>query len=422
MKRNISIILIGIAIFLFFYVAYLKNAFPLYISGAFDKWDLLFDADVPRVINDIANFGGNHYRTLVHPLFVLLVNPIGSLCVKIFSKPSTSVAIGINSFFGALGVVLAYAYFLLKIKNLIFSLLFSIFFGFSMSQMFWSSVPETYALGVCSLLLSYILFEVDYSQKVIHKRLWILAGLFTTAVVTTNFIQTLILFFFTLMNSTYEDKKWSTIIFRIIQFASKVMMLTIVLAVIQKMIYPSSNFFFDTQKIYNEVKAPWTTCLWLNNPFKVILQLIKDLFFVNIFAPIPNIYYLMSGLAVTFSGPLKYLPIGWLGIAIWAPLLIAGFARGFKEVLSKSERSNFFIATGLCLLFEGLLHSCYGWREDRPSTLFLYSGYYTFLTIIIASLSFKKINFYSYILLATLCILAILNNNLVYRFIISLYD
>src|SRR4029450_9744077 len=51
----------------------LQRAAPM----AYAYLDQLFDADVPSRIIDITRFAGPHHRTQYHPLFVLLLNPVG---------------------------------------------------------------------------------------------------------------------------------------------------------------------------------------------------------------------------------------------------------------------------------------------------------------------------------------------------------
>ena len=43
----------------------------------FERADLALGTDVPRVIADLTRFEANHYRTKVHPIFVILLNPLG---------------------------------------------------------------------------------------------------------------------------------------------------------------------------------------------------------------------------------------------------------------------------------------------------------------------------------------------------------
>ena len=53
----------------------------------FERADLALGADVPRVIADLTRFEANHYRTKVHPLFVILLNPPGALLKELLGAP-----------------------------------------------------------------------------------------------------------------------------------------------------------------------------------------------------------------------------------------------------------------------------------------------------------------------------------------------
>src|SRR5512141_1060181 len=47
----------------------------------------VFDADAKRVVHDLARHDGTHYRTKVHPLFVLLLNPLGLALKTVMVRP-----------------------------------------------------------------------------------------------------------------------------------------------------------------------------------------------------------------------------------------------------------------------------------------------------------------------------------------------
>jgi hypothetical protein len=373
--------LILLAEFVIFFGIYLYGGLLFADTGVFAKYDLLFDADVPRVIADITEFYGDHHRTSVHPLYVLFVNPTGSIISRLVSN-KTYVALFMNSVFGALGVVLAFIYFWIQSKDALYSFLFSILFGFSMSQLFWSSVPETYSLGVCTLLLNYILFKNDFGRKVIHEGLWLVLGILTIGVAITNFAQTLILYIFVSTNIPRARGRRIRNIASIFGYAFKVLMITIALVFIQKLIYSSAALFFMPGSVTSEFV--WGAWVLFTNPLHVIWQILKDFFIINIIAPLPNTFLYrgniieiqrgftnIKGIAVTFSNSWNYFWIGFVGIASWLLILILGFAKGF---VLKSKNLSFGMAIILCLLFEALFHSYYGWRPDGSSRLFLYSG------------------------------------------------
>ena len=62
--------------------ATLSNRLASTPGRPFELTNALFQLDTPRVIGDMTVPDSDHSRTKVHPLFVILVNPIGSLIAK----------------------------------------------------------------------------------------------------------------------------------------------------------------------------------------------------------------------------------------------------------------------------------------------------------------------------------------------------
>src|SRR6266542_6965184 len=71
--------IVVIGLFLFFFILYFSFSLLWAQTGSFTNYSIIFETDPMRVIGDMTSFGANHYRTNVHPLFVLLVNPMGIL-------------------------------------------------------------------------------------------------------------------------------------------------------------------------------------------------------------------------------------------------------------------------------------------------------------------------------------------------------
>ncbi len=150
-RTIIKFVAVGTFMFLFFFILYFSLSLFFSKNRAFTTSSILFETDTLRVIGDMTNISANHYRTEVHPLYVLLVNPLGSSLSRLF-KSQLIAAIFLNSFLGALGTFLAFIYFYLLTQNLIDSCLLSGLFGITASQFFLSTIPETATLAVCSLL------------------------------------------------------------------------------------------------------------------------------------------------------------------------------------------------------------------------------------------------------------------------------
>ena len=164
LSRNIVFVMLTTLLFTIFYSVYYVTGTSLSKTRAFNETDILFQADVPRVIGDITDFSFNHYRTKVHPLYVLLVNPTG-IFLRSLIHSQVNTAVALNAFFGSAGVALGFVFFYLFNKSLADSFILASIFGLTMSHLYTSAVPETYSLAVCSLILTYILFIYSLRNK-----------------------------------------------------------------------------------------------------------------------------------------------------------------------------------------------------------------------------------------------------------------
>ena len=138
--------LILFIIFFFFYFS-----ISCYINENISiSFDYLFESDTPRVVKDFSEIFDNHYRMNVHPLFVLLFQPIIFLMDGIIHNKLLSIII-FSSIIGAFQVLIMYRTLNLvnKIKSI--SLLVSIIFGLSCSNVIFNSGIELYNLASLSM-------------------------------------------------------------------------------------------------------------------------------------------------------------------------------------------------------------------------------------------------------------------------------
>lgn len=314
---------IKLSFFLFipFFFLYLFCSTLLSQTSAFSEWNLLFGLDTPRVIGDMAVFYSNHYRTNVHPLYVILVNPIGDLISHLIHSDLRT-ALFLNSFFGASGVILGFAFLWLYQRKSIPALLLACLFGFSTSQFLLSTIPDTASLAICSLIATYIVFFISL-RKQISLLWWILVGLFSLAITTTNFIQNLI-FFSTYLVATSQNKKVTNILKWIFIYCGLVLLLAVPLALLQKAIYPSAGLFF-LPKAYNE-EFDYISTLILKEPLIVVFQIIRSFLSDNIVAPYPKIIRIEGVVnpVITFSNSWNYSTLGWVALCLWGILLVLG--------------------------------------------------------------------------------------------------
>lgn len=416
-RKQKRFILVCITVFISFYILYLAMASRFVKSTAFNEYDVLFGIDTPRVINDIAIFSANHYRTKVHPIYVILVNPLGSL-INALVNSKVMTAVLINSFTGAFGVVLAFIFFWLYSRNYTNSVLLSFIFGLSASQLFLSIIPDTSSLATCSLILSYILLLVALQTKKSYFIIWVLAGIFSLGVTTTNFIQTLICFGIATTVISKNEKNAVSDFSKILSFLSFVLVLTIFISIIQKAIYLSSRLFF-LPNVYRE-EFRFASLLITKQPLEVITQIIKHFFLVNIIAPLPAVFSLPKRLnpAIAFSTSWNYIFIGWLGAGLWLCLFLGTIV---KNIFSKWKYSPLFLAMFLCLAFNIALHSFYGIGEKGNFELFLYTGNFTFIVLYLLSAYAMSKKFIINVPLVILSILMGINNLIIINRVLVLY-
>ena len=116
------------------------------------KMDFLFGADNKRVIGDITNIFYNHYRVKVHPLYILLLQPL-TLILSGLTIDKLLAAIIISSIVSSLSVILIYKIATMFIKNEKIKILISLMFGFSFSQLVFTASIESFNFASFFLIL-----------------------------------------------------------------------------------------------------------------------------------------------------------------------------------------------------------------------------------------------------------------------------
>lgn len=366
--------LLAAIIFLFFFSTYFYSSGLMDAAGAFDEFDILFEMDTPRAIEDMTVFREDHSRTRVHPLYVLMVNPVGSSLTLLVGDEVLAARL-INSALGALGVALAFAFFTSYGRKTFDAVILASLFGVTASQFFISSIPDTISLGVVSLILLYTLFFISLKEKRVEFPHWFLVGLFTLGVTTTNFVQAGIFFFIASFNAL-DEKKWVGAIFQSVKFGIVVLAAAVALALIQKAIYPTTALFFLPQSFAGELG--YASPLIFEQPRVVLSYLVRTFLLINIAAPAPRFFEIpgLENPGVTFAASNDYSMVGWIALALWVGLMF--FSVG--KILIRKKHLLFYVGLGACLVFNFLLHSFYGVTPTHIE-LFLYTGNLTFLVL-----------------------------------------
>jgi uncharacterized membrane protein YeaQ/YmgE (transglycosylase-associated protein family) len=373
-------LLIAGLVFVLFFGVYFTISRQMIQQTPIAKYDdVLFEIDSARAIIDMTVFSGYHYRTEVHPIYVLLVNPLAEIIGRIIS-PDEITAIFINSLLGAMGTALAFVLFRLLHTKWLSALLLAFLFGFSASQLFLSVIPDTASLAVCTLLVTYVLFAYSLEYTTISETIWIAAGILTLGVTTTNFMQTLICY--GVIQLKMMPKQSFTLSFwKMTRFTFAVISITALLALLQKAIYPSSTLFFLPEVYIGELS--YASASIFDEPMRIGGIILKSFFSDTITAPMPIYQEMPKRIipAVTFTAATSYTPIGYIGLILWT--VLAGLS--IVHAIKYKKYDPFLLGAAACLFFNLVLHSFYGIGEKNRIELFLYTGNLTFLVIALAS-------------------------------------
>lgn len=382
--------LILFIIFFFFYFSiccYLNENVSI-------SFDYLFESDTPRVVNDFSEIFSDHYRMNVHPLFVLLFQPIIFLMDGIIHNKLLSIII-FSSIIGAFQVLIMYRTLNLvnKIKSI--SLFVSIIFGLSCSNVIFNSAIELYNLAALSMqLLWYFIIKIIINKEKISKNnfiLLLLCGVFCMGVTITNFVVFLICCFI-LCIVKFKDKSE---VKKIISLICCVIMSTVFINGLQKIIY--GNFvpfgFSNNDGCYLSFK------IGILNLKKVIL----NGFCFNLLGGNINSYVNSNNNLVLNFG----CNFNLLFVFVFYTIIIFYIIKYFR----KNKEINIGII--LVILFNLVLHLIYG-----NDNVFLYSQHFNYLIFLLLGINFnvkgKNIKTFN-LVLVIVAFYFLINNFIVYE-------
>ncbi|BCY19517.1 hypothetical protein hrd7_33660 (plasmid) [Leptolinea sp. HRD-7] len=406
-----------------FFLFYTWSSIQLSRTNVFSADGILFEIDTRRAVSDITQFSGNHYRTTVHPLFELFVNPPGELLQKITGSSLLS-AILLNSFAGALGTAAAYIFFLTLKNGRLRAALFSVFFGVTAGQFFHAIIPDTSIFATLSLMVTYLLFSWSLTRGEVSLPIWIIAGILTLGTTTTNFAQTFFCFAIACLASR-GHRNWKTLANRLVFFSLSVIGITVALSLVQKVIYPLSNPFFMPFAYAEE--SDYASLLIFQMPDVILRLLARDFFLVNFIAPYPDVYDLPGRLfpTVSFELSTSFSPVGIIAGLLWLALAVLALQALITRVKTKPTAIcpvTRWIECGfvLCVFFNLAMHSVYGAIKPGDIHYFLFSGNFTFPVLALFTL-FQAQSRWINALWLTLITCAIINNLQVLFHIVNLY-
>lgn len=276
-----------------------------------DSW---FQSDTTRVFGDMTEYGVDHHRTDVHPLFVMLTVPVVHALKAAFSLNAvTAVRIVIAAVtalnFSSLFILLR----LIGCRRLD-TTLFILLAVTSAATLFWVVIPETYPFGLLSILLALVFVVLAQNRK--FSPLWyMLVNTLTLSFTVTNWMVGIL--------ATIVEHRWR----QSFQIILKAFCLLAVLVLGQKIILPttSARFLVPFLAVRDEIVDLGVLVPKSGGPLTVIKCFIFDTMvmpaihlFDNIHAPH------WSCMTVQMSSPGSASVWGSIAVILWIALLSLG--------------------------------------------------------------------------------------------------
>lgn len=369
-----------IAIFLFAISFYFTLGLLFsYNFGLYKYWNGVFDLDSPRVFWDLTDFSANHYRSTVHPLFVLFFQPMCRLIGHFFKDMCLS-SLLIQSIFASISLISVHVIFnKMKIKN-VTNILLTVLFGLSFGQIVFSSNIETYifAQGFLSLMWLFASIKIDKELKFIDYILLVIFGVCSLAVTLTNVVQYIIVLFFVVtMNKKVKNSFTKTVFIGIYALS-----LSVLLACIQNIIWTSAPNFF-TKNILDFMYGTSEENLYIDKGFSLhkIMFIINALFSYSF--GICKLFIPKVGVYLTFESS----KIGDLFSIFCFILFIVLNVATIIKTKCNIVKNKFYYALLATFIFNFCFHFFYG-----NSITFLYICHFNFIFILLLGKCIEILN------------------------------
>jgi hypothetical protein len=361
-----------------FFLLYSSLGFALHSRAPrlFARLDLVFDADVPSRIIDLTRVGGAHYRTQVHPLFVLLLNPLGVLLrgglrALGMGHSGRLAAILLTAAAGATAVALLFVWLRRTSAPGFRPLLWTLVFGLSSSQLVFGALPETYAFSGLSLV-AVVLAVADPGRSVALR----LAASIASFGMALNNIAMVFL--------ARADALWTrgrlVALLGATRLAVATVIATVPLAAVQLWIYPRTVPFYAWGGMAQDDRLSFYHPTSIGDALARGAEVGAHLCLFNLAAPRLEIQGAGTGHpTVDFpsaSWP-AFRPAGLGHAGLWA-LLLGLAALGLAS--SRAELTPPVRAVGLWLATNAALHCVFG------VSLFLYSCQWTFAVVALGAI------------------------------------
>ena len=350
----------------------------------FSDLDRAFDADLGSWTIDLARPQGPHVRTRIHPLAVLLLNPLGSAIRAVLRASNVGLAARLAAqLLCAVAGGLAVGAFRALLARLDLSAprarLWTLLFATSATQVVFSSLPESYAFSALSLLT---VFVVAAGRRPAG---WarLAAGVFAFGLTITNLVGVAL--------ARASDLDWRRgwrSLRTCAAHAVAVLLAASALSLVQRAVYPTAALFFVPQGAVQSYATAYLfvpeTALEAADRFAGVVSHVG---FACLAAPelqildpqTPRVVARFADIA--FLTPTPVSAVHWL---LWSFVLFHAVrgtvSRGPDGATAGDDRSRRVVgALWLWLGFVVALHYAFG------TWLFLYSGHWVFALVAVAA-------------------------------------
>jgi len=350
-----------------FSMFYLSIAQDYRMFAGYTKYDnVLFGADHVDALN---GWIGKHKGT--HPLLPLVVVPLSNLFGSICGDYESGLSL-LSGCIGGFAVAMFYGLLRMVVQRPA-SVAGTLLFGFSMNQMVFSGLPDTYVLVAISIIPSFMLLLRSLNTGQLNSVLWTAAGVLAFSITITTLAQFAVCLTAALLATQGVRLRSLT---QGIGICICAIGIGTALVAVQYSFYPDSQLFFQPA-VYN-YEMQYLTPLIVEHPGAVTDELIKSFWLFNIVGQDPLVVRHEPGLRVELIYYRAAVDYGWLEMAAVVPWLVL-YIRGAIRTLQDSARRPFLLATWVCVGSHLTLHSFFSTDE-----LFLYAPHYTFIVLLTA--------------------------------------
>ena len=372
-KNNDSVrtaFIFGLVFFLFYFI--LGSIFT-YNSLSTNKFNLFFGADTPRVIVDLTKVSANHYRTLVHPLFIILFQPIVQLLNLIIKNELLS-SVLFQSMISGFSIVFLYLIldkFKLEKK---LKYLFLLIFGFSFSNIVFNSTIETFPIAQLFLIILFYYALCKKNTKITNWdiALIVVLGVVNLGITITNyFVYLLVIIYLIGFNSRIKKSKKIFLLFIIVLLS---VTLSVTLSELQAAFFPSSQLFFK-DNLSNILIGQSEELNYIQGlSFLSITNQINSVLVHGFYAPKIDLVFDVENLILSFGDMYLFQKIFSLLTLFLILFMVVLFIENNYKKMSKHK---YLILLTITFMFNFVLHIFYGNNES-----FLYTLHSQFMLIL----------------------------------------